>query len=1051
MNKIYKLIWNARAQTWVVCSELGKITKNSNKCSAITGGLSTVLLASSIAISMGVSASTCGDGTTVATGGTCDLGIYNPRDNDGKVGQMIVTNGDTATLTGNASNIESGKESYTWVAAQDVQFTGDDPSGQESLNIGQKDQAVAVPDPITGNNFTVATYDSNKIVAGDWGTTSIRVGVDVGDDQYIDGRFATVSNGGTLIVNIGDTSQSTQASMNNIFMHAKQTELVKAEQGGHVEWVSKNHIEFGDDYTYSGGINTGAFTAKVPNYAGTFTGFDGKNYTVTNVDELKAYNEILISALQAGTLTSQEAYDAAFNQALLGYTDKTFTYEYTVTPGDDATQAQGSRTSLHVTGSGSTATIKNGAHIEQRFAPIVIDQGGQVTIEEGASVSGNGNDNIFLYDAGGSLTNYGVISAGYYAGDNYDTTQAGNYSGAYVEGRAVTVANGAKFDNYGIMNVAGFDYFGGASDNYAVTLTDSEFNNHKDAIINVAVSNNPTGGSVSGVIVGNNSRAINDGIIYVGRAAQYDKTDVVEDTENKVAQYAMHIANGANSTLINNGEITLGSKTQNATAIAVENTSGASVSNTGTINVNGAADGIPFMSVGILASNTADSNINNTGKINLTGVNGIGVKTVSNGNNSAKVVLGDSSIINVAGGRDVTSGTRNYGVWTEGQGTQRAQTDVGGQINLTGDGAIGVHARGNAQINVASSAVPTFNNGTDQIGFFIYGQDAAINVDASNMEVNTERSTLFRIAEGADLAASGLKLTTSGKDSVGVMGTGAGTVINTTGGIFNLTGDGSNAITVEGGASGLIDAGTTINLLGANSIAGIADGQKHDLAGNPDGAIDSSTLLTSSADLKSNQTGVTGYIVRNQATLDLTGDLHLSGADSTGVLSQGGIVNVSNSNVNVKGNAFVADGNNSIINLNNTQVLGSNNVLDVKSGTSQFTAIHSDLTGLTKKADTATSMLNLSDLTWQLTEANGDKTAQFTNLNLVDSRLVAYDLNNQANKIHSNFILQGNVAGKNAEIDMANGIAGETLTIQGNYTTGNNTWLMDSYLTGLGQ
>ena len=53
--------------------------------------------------------------------------------------------------------------------------------------------------------------------------------------------------------------------------------------------------------------------------------------------------------------------------------------------------------------------------------------------------------------------------------------------------------------------------------------------------------------------------------------------------------------------------------------------------------------------------------------------------------------------------------------------------------------------------------------------------------------------------------------------------------------------------------------------------------------------------------------------------------------------------------------------------------------------------------------------------------------------------------------MRSDFTLKGNVVGENSEIDLANGIAGDKLTVDGNYTTGNNTWLMDSYLTGLGQ
>ena len=110
--------------------------------------------------------------------------------------------------------------------------------------------------------------------------------------------------------------------------------------------------------------------------------------------------------------------------------------------------------------------------------------------------------------------------------------------------------------------------------------------------------------------------------------------------------------------------------------------------------------------------------------------------------------------------------------------------------------------------------------------------------------------------------------------------------------------------------------------------------------------------------------------------------------------------------------------------------------------------------GLVNKTDSSTLNLNLkNNATWQL-EANGNSTqANFTTLNLINSQLVAHDVNrsNVLTNTQSSFNLKGNVVASNSQIDMANGVAGDKLTITGDYTTGNNTWLMDSYLTGLGQ
>ncbi|MDO6646820.1 hypothetical protein, partial [Acinetobacter guillouiae] len=78
--------------------------------------------------------------------------------------------------------------------------------------------------------------------------------------------------------------------------------------------------------------------------------------------------------------------------------------------------------------------------------------------------------------------------------------------------------------------------------------------------------------------------------------------------------------------------------------------------------------------------------------------------------------------------------------------------------------------------------------------------------------------------------------------------------------------------------------------------------------------------------------------------------------------------------------------------------------------------------------------------------------ANFTTLNLINSQLGAHDVNrcNLLTNSQSAFNLKGNVVASISQIDLANGVAGDKLTITGDYTTGNNTLIMVSYLTGLG-
>ena len=99
MNKIYNIVYSEERGTWVVCSELERASrkKSSNNSAA-------KLLASAAVVGLGVSAlpaaaSTCGNGSAVASGGSCDMGVYTAAANDNKVGQALVTGGDTVTLT----------------------------------------------------------------------------------------------------------------------------------------------------------------------------------------------------------------------------------------------------------------------------------------------------------------------------------------------------------------------------------------------------------------------------------------------------------------------------------------------------------------------------------------------------------------------------------------------------------------------------------------------------------------------------------------------------------------------------------------------------------------------------------------------------------------------------------------------------------------------------------------------------------------------------------------------------------------------------------------
>lgn len=389
------------------------------------------------------------------------------------------------------------------------------------------------------------------------------------------------------------------------------------------------------------------------------------------------------------------------------------------------------------------------------------------------------------------------------------------------------------------------------------------------------------------------------GMIYLGRGPQNSLTDSTADTAVNQSGTTAGVQVTSGGSAINNGSIVLGSRIQNGAGMLASGGTGITMLNNGNIDVTGKATAIPRENIAMSVLN-ASGNINNAGIINLTGVNATGVKVVATQGNTASAT--STGTINVAGGSDPASGTRNYGVWVEGQGTGgTASASVDGPVNLTGNGAIGVHARGNATVDVASTAIPTFSEGSNQIGFFAFGPNAKINSIGNNaFDVTTTGSTMFRLEQGADFDGTNLTLTSSGANSVGVLGTGTGgTVISSKNATFEVSGNGATGMVIEGGATGSIDTDTTFNLSGTNAVAAIADGQRHTLAGTNTGSPVQSTALTSAAVLTSAQNGLTGYIARNRATLTNSGDITFTGAGATGLRVETGATGINTGNISV--------------------------------------------------------------------------------------------------------------------------------------------------------
>lgn len=386
--------------------------------------------------------------------------------------------------------------------------------------------------------------------------------------------------------------------------------------------------------------------------------------------------------------------------------------------------------------------------------------------------------------------------------------------------------------------------------------------------------------------------------IYLGRNASDPSKDV---TMAGGSSLSAGIMTKSAKEVINNGLITLGTGVRNAAGMLIGNATG-NVINTGNIVINGDSSAGSSRNYGITVRDSGAENnqeIRNDGKINVNGTNNVGIH-VSATNKNAEATTSASGSIVVDGEGSV--GNRNYAVWAEGGKDGKAVVNVYSNITLNKAGNIGVHVRDNAVANVDSLSSPAFNS-TDQIGYYLYGKGATANIGQAVMNDNgQDRTTIFRIANGAMLAgntttpdgqpSSNLDLTLSGEQSVGVLATGTGSSVDTGEATFTVQGTDSAALLIEGGATGNISDKTTINLTGERTIAGVVDGQAHQLNGNAEGSA-TPTILTSNAKITSEASGnkVIAYVARNQGSLilDTQAIIDLASTDSIGVnVQQGG-------------------------------------------------------------------------------------------------------------------------------------------------------------------
>lgn len=772
--------------------------------------------------------------------------------------------------------------------------------------------------------------------------------------------IALATNGSIANLNIGDDTLNVRDKANTIELLAKDSSLLEAQgTASQVNWQSDNYIKFNaapviPEKTFTGSAQTSVFGDE---FSLMTYGYDedGKvvktgerTFTITNTQELAEFNDWLlgksddaalnpdgekvsqiqlwIDAEEVTTVTAAQTKYAELIENLLtsGKPADILSWDYDVwTDGlshtNNATAGRGELHAIYANGAGTSGTLN-------KDAIIAVDGSinGVMKAINGGVITNLGELNALRTSTGQSLaigmlakdataTNNGIINSGLFI--DKDGNQNVNSYGAFgMQGQGAsqitnegTINQAITTDNFGTASAA--DPWSKDKPTDSLTLAigmqlsdNAQGVNNGDINVVDGRKNGASYGSgiAYGVEVADNATFTNSAgaSIYLGRNASDPSKDV---TMSGGSSLSAGIMTKSAKEVINNGLITLGTGVRNAAGMLIGNATG-NVINTGNIVINGDSSAGSSRNYGITVRDSGAENnqeIRNDGKINVNGTNNVGIH-VSATNKNAEATTSASGSIVVDGEGSV--GNRNYAVWAEGGKDGKAVVNVYSNITLNKAGNIGVHVRDNAVANVDSLSSPAFNS-TDQIGYYLYGKGATANIGQAVMNDNgQDRTTIFRIANGAMLAgntttpdgqpSSNLDLTLSGEQSVGVLATGTGSSVDTGEATFTVQGTDSAALLIEGGATGNISDKTTINLTGERTIAGVVDGQAHQLNGNAEGSS-TPTILTSNAKITSEASGnkVIAYVARNQGSLilDTQAIIDLASTDSIGVnVQQGG-------------------------------------------------------------------------------------------------------------------------------------------------------------------
>lgn len=953
MNRVFKVIWNSALGRYDVASEFSKSGKKTKSfCSAnvdTTLGLTAPSRLSQVAITLVLTL-----GANSAFAADISVPVFTPE-----VDFEQSFTGAGNTLSGSFSNIARGDSGFKNVKLGDIPtenflYGAGSLISKNIFNLGDMVTETFLDPKGTGALITINVYSSTAMSIKPLADFVVPVSYAVGENgQYVNRNLFHVQDGSDLAVNVGSSAAGWVNDSTNYFSAImkgglKNEAAVTTSSGFYVDsnnassqntvlnYNAKTVVNLGYNSNNIRDSGTSVANAPLDDFTGAFTSPYLGAQNVQNFADFQKYNNDLIAGIKSGAIVlDSKGYQAELARA---YTTTGSNTSPKVTPiyldmGIDANDAvnhivDSSRVAfIHGDGQHAIVNISADANIQAINSDISV-----VRLNDGATLNNagilgsvaasvRGTNIVFATDSTVINEATGVLDAGTnpdmldFKSSPTATLPLNIASGSHT----AILANGtSSVTNNGVINTASR----GTSVYTRAAIIDGTSTFINNGTINIAATTDlsPAAGYLNeGVSVQKGSIFENNGTVYVGREAQRSLSDVVADLAIKTESYAIKLVqdtvNLSNiATFINNvgAKIVIGSKTENSTAIIAQGVRTA-VNQNGIIELNGAG-AVPgqkaAQNVGISSSLNA-TNVVNNGDIIINGINTVGMKVLTN---SAATNAGN---IYVNKGLDAATNLANYGIQAVGSG---AVANLSGQVNLSGDGAIGVVAEDQGTINVTGNGQVEFVSGTKQVGYLIYGAGASVNNTAIGAEtVSTESSTLYRVDKGASFTGTTAStMNATGKNSSLIQVTGAGSSFSS--GALNmvLSGEGATGVKVEGGATGTITDNASLELSGNGATAGIVDGNYYGLDGVATG-LTGKSVLTSSAVLTTGNTasGAYGYVARNGGELVHKGSIDFTQAGSTGVLVDGGILTNEN-HISVNGTAVNIQGANSTVNNSGT-------------------------------------------------------------------------------------------------------------------------------------